>query len=473
MKRIAIRLAFGLLMLMGMVTAISQLSAQTSTDKKEQEKDALVTKAEGQFANGKVDECMKTLEEAAGKNPLLPPAKLMMARLMLGNQQTAQGGRQLLEAAIAENPDHPECYLTNGSLALAEGRVTDTLSNCQIAMQLAEADRWTANQRKTFRKEAAAGLATAFENRRDWSAARKSFQTWSELDPKNVQVRQRLARAIFMSGKHGDALEVLKEAAREDDAKTPTLDPAEVTMALLYSSIIGTEDPKKTPAQDYAKEAVKYFEDAIEKYTDKPRAHQAYAGWLLDTGKTAEAKKHIDAAQKIEGMVLSRESKALLGLYERYMGNHVVAENFFADILRLYPADFFSSNQLALVLIEQPAMAQQQRAEQLAEVNVRQYQRSAEAYATLGWIYLKLGRLEQAERALAVASNSGQVSPDTAFYLAKLLQKREKYKEGYDVIKKANESKAAFINRKPASELEAELKTKLPKDEEKKPTDPK
>ena len=52
-----------------------------------------------------------------------------------------------------------------------------------------------------------------------------------------------------------------------------------------------------------------------------------------------------------------------------------------------------------------------------AENNVRQYQRNPEAASTYGWVLSEMGRLDDAEKWLQYAVSSGQVSPDTAYYL--------------------------------------------------------
>lgn len=462
------RLLAGPMLVLGILWTACDLTAQTSADKKEKEKHELQLKAEGMFVKGDIEGCFKALQDWESKDPTAPPARLQLARYLIGNQQTVQAGRQLLEVAIVENPDHPEVYLSNGSIALAEGRITDAVLNCQIALQLSEGNRWSAAQRKTFQREARAGLATSFEARKDWTSARTQFAAWSELEPKNGQLRQRMARALFLTGKTKEAFAELETSAADDK----TLEPPEVTMGLLYSSIVGTEDPKKKDKdkEDFAKLAEEWFKKADAKFPDKIRVKQAYAGWLLDSGKLKEAGTFIDDAVKLDGKTLSRETKALQGLQERYKGNWAAAEKIFEDLLRLQPADFFSSNQLALVLIEQDDPSQQRRAVQLAEVNARQYPRSAEAFATLGWVYFKSGRVDEADRTLGTATNSGQASADTAYYLGKLLAKKEMYNRAKEVLDKALETKGVFVNRERAKDLLAEIKPKVkdePKEKEK------
>src|SRR5438105_12027168 len=53
---------------------------------------------------GQIDDAYKLLQEAVKKNPHLPPAQLMLARLFLATNEGQRQGRAVLERAAAENP---------------------------------------------------------------------------------------------------------------------------------------------------------------------------------------------------------------------------------------------------------------------------------------------------------------------------------------------------------------------------------
>ena len=57
------------------------------------------------------------------------------------------------------------------------------------------------------------------------------------------------------------------------------------------------------------------------------------------------------------------------------------------------------------------------RPKQIAEGNVRNLQRSSEAWATLGWIQLQLGDPASAEKSLANAAQLGPPFRDAVYYL--------------------------------------------------------
>ena len=61
---------------------------------------------------------------------------------------------------------------------------------------------------------------------------------------------------------------------------------------------------------------------------------------------------------------------------------------------------------------------------QLAEANARLDPNSREAVTTLGWVYYRNGRLEDAERALRAVTSNGAVNSEAAYYLARVLSER-------------------------------------------------
>src|SRR5207249_4551728 len=130
----------------------------------------------------------------------------------------------------------------------------------------AAAERWTADQRKAFQREARQALALAFERRGDWAAARAQLAAWLELDPTNTTARQRLAVALFRQGKTDEAFAELQTASKDN----PAADPAELSMAGLY---VGRND--RAAGDD--KLAEEWFQKALQKYAQNARVHQAYA----------------------------------------------------------------------------------------------------------------------------------------------------------------------------------------------------
>ncbi|QVL32162.1 hypothetical protein KIH39_25550 [Telmatocola sphagniphila] len=463
LSRVGVAL-LGTITLAGFATPNQQLYAQGDT-KTAEKKNEDVDKAEKAFNKGQFDECLKFLQDAEKKDPKIAPARLNLARFFLtvlrSNQidqnarlQVFQMARTNLERAVIENPNHPECYLEIASIALSEFRFTETILACQTALTLAKSDKWSSDQKKIFEKEANAGLATAFDDRGDWESAKTHYLAWKILDPKSAPLMQRLAKVYFNLNKADEAFVELTQAKAED----PTLDPPEVAMGLLWAN-----KPNKAKAEEW-------FQKAITKNPKLARVHQAYGGWLLDTGNLAAAKISINQAKTLDPM--APETQSLLGLLARYENRLDEAEKIFEDLMRSQPANFFASNQLAQVLAEQTSSpSQQQRALQIAGVNKDRLSRNPEAWSTLGWVLLKVGKESDAEQALntSITLSNKQVAPDTAYFIASVLKKKDE-KKFSDEIRKYLEgaiaAESAFIHRADAVRMLTDLNSRYPKKEE-------
>jgi uncharacterized protein HemY len=196
-----------------------------------------------------------------------------------------------------------------------------------------------------------------------------------------------------------------------------------------------------------AAKARDWLEKATKAEPDSVRVHLAYADWLLQQNELGQAKVHADAAAKRKAD--DPEVLKIQGLIARAGAD-------------LAAADFFASNQLALVLADQSDKDQRSRAVQMAEVNARQYQRSADALATLGYVLFRVGNPDDALKALQAAVSGGQAAPDTAYYLALVLNDKGKPEEAVKLLEGALQAKGLFVYRKQAEALLAALKKKEP-----------
>lgn len=412
--------------------------------------------AGAELTKGNIDGALKLLEEAVKKKPDLAPARLMLARLLFSTREGHQQGRAQLELAARENPDHPEIYLTNATLANNEGRITDTILNCEKALQYCNNVRWTADQRRGFESQARQGLAASYENRRDWDHARTQLNALLEAEPRNGQLHARLAQALFFCGKTDDAFQELTQAQKDESA----LDPPTVAMAKLWA--IKGDD----------KEARQWFDKAIKAEPNNIRVHLAYANWLLQQNLVGQAKIHVDAAYK--NRPEDHDVQKMQGLIHRIQKELPAAEAIFKKIISDSPSDYFATNQLALILADAPKENKEarSRAVQYAEVNARANQRNAEALATLGYVYYQTNNLDDALKALQAAVSSGQAAPDTAYYLALVLYDREKTDEARKLLANALGAKGLFVYRDAAEALAKKIDKDKPKDSSKTPAKP-
>jgi tetratricopeptide (TPR) repeat protein len=284
------------------------------------------------------------------------------------------------------------------------------------------------------------GLADVAINHKDWAGAQKHLEAWLKLAPKNTTAMQLLAGCLFEQKNVPGALEKLKEAAKVD----PEILTPEAMLAQYYEQSGDHENAKK------------WMVSALTLAPKDLKTRLTAGQWSLHTGRLDDAQTQAAAALQIDPTSLP--AKILRGVVAIFQKDYTTAERYF-ELARLQsPRNFAAGNDLALALIEQDDKPKQLRALEYAENNVRLYQRSPEAASTYGWVLYKLGRLDDAEKWLQAAISAGQVSPETAYYCARLAKDR-----GHDAVAKqwlegALKSTSPFAMRPEATALMEKLK---------------
>ncbi|MFO0910511.1 MAG: tetratricopeptide repeat protein [Isosphaeraceae bacterium] len=192
------------------------------------------------------------------------------------------------------------------------------------------------------------------------------------------------------------------------------------------------------------------MKEAVKALPGDRQTREAFALWLLQNDRPDEAKTEAEAAAAAVAPEVLKTLTYLQGLIARHRKDHAAAVRLFEAVLKESADDFAASNQLALALIESDDSAPRQRAQELAERNVQRQPKSAEALATLGWIYFRLGRVDAAERALSAATSGGDLSCDTAYYLAQILVQKGRIAEARAMIASAVKAPGRFTFRNDA-----------------------
>ncbi|MEK6238307.1 MAG: tetratricopeptide repeat protein, partial [Planctomycetales bacterium] len=362
------------------------------------------TSAEGlqeavaRFKQGQFDDSLALLKQAVEKNPELPPARFLLAEFFLSAQRLGDA-RAHLEQTVADHPNFPGSYLAFAKLAGAEGRLSNAQLNYDKALSVLE-HAPSENLRASFQLQILDGVAIIAERRGQWGAAKNALADCLKHDPSNLATQRRLARATFRDGNADACLEMLKEIAEEDEKSLPS----EVVMG-LFSSESGDQ-----------KQAQQWMEKAVSGSPENLQVHLAAGQWRFQQHQLEEALQHAETALKLDPKSL--DAAGLYGLAARGQGKFAEAETQFERIHKESPANFDAGNQLALVLVEQEDEGKRRRALELAEVNARQYPRSAAALSTLGWVYYRLGRLDDSVKVLQAAVSGGRGTSETAYYLA-------------------------------------------------------
>lgn len=410
------------------------------------------------------------LNAAKDADKSMPPGELLLARLLIAINNIAQG-RQLLDRVASQHADTPEVYLLLGNLALGEGRLTDAFLQYSRAGELVGAqddgrtsvvkDRWNDVRRGDFLREVYSGKAAVFEQLQNWDRAQTELIPWLAMNPEDPLVHFRKGRLYYLQGVASNDDKTFEnsytEAKKEfKDAYTmqkkagvykndPAMERPEVMLLQLHTLANKLERSRDEIKLIEGDEAAIKSDDAKE----ASRIFTQISTWYLRQGEFEEARKYATKATELD-----KESDALKALSAMlgYYSNDPKAEDDFSKMHSNTPGDFFASNYLALILSESQDEAKKNRAVQLAELNARLYQQSAEALSTLGWCYFNAGRFQDALKVMGVFTQGAQISPDTAYYFAKVLfsVNRKATDDVFNLLNSAISAKGPFKHRREA-----------------------
>ncbi len=226
----------------------------------------------------------------------------------------------------------------------------------------------------------------------------------------------------------------LSEAkAKKDDTENNMLPPEAIVAQYFW----------KTGDQDNAK---KWMIVALQQYPRKLNVRVLATQWAWETEQLVEAEKQASAVLQLDPQSL--DGLILRGLIARFQRNYKAAEEYFQKAVLLQPGLFAATNNLALALVEQKSDDKKSRALAYAEQNAQKYQKTnqrGEALGTYGWVLYKLGRYDDAEKALRAAVSGGSFTPDTAYYLARVLNKQGGHnKDAINLLERCAEDQRAL-----------------------------
>jgi tetratricopeptide (TPR) repeat protein len=379
------------------------------------------------FKVRKYKECEQELEKAAKKFPeTLPPAPIVMAQLFAGTQQAGMA-RGSLERAVKDYPTDPEAYVTLGTIAVQEGRVTEASAMFNKALDLLPNFKTSAKRKAALEPQTISGLAAVAERREEWAPAQSQLERLLKVLPEKedtatfrAQALLRLARVLF---KQQDAVGALKNLRAAYDLDKKNVLTPEAILGSLYQQV------------DDDRNAGIWMANALRRNPEDPRTRLFIGQWSLETDQFKEAREHAEKAIQLDPK--SAEAKNLRGVVALFEKKYSDAAGYFESVHLQSPGNFAASNNLALALCEQEDKTKLQQALEYANNNFQANPKSAEAASTLCWVLYKAGDIDRAERAIQVALQSGQgnMSPDTAYYLAEILSKRDKKEEAKNVLK--------------------------------------
>jgi tetratricopeptide (TPR) repeat protein len=407
-------------------------SASTTTHSQE------VGDAIARFKDRDFDGALKLLKEAAKKDSNLPPAQMIMVELF-AQANLPMGVRNALDRATFDSPDDPEAYIVMGDFALRERRITEAALLYQKARELASKFNKSRKRKELLEPRVLSGLATIEEIHENWAGAQMLLNAWLNLEPKNAETMQRLSRCLFLQKDAPGALAMLKRAAEAD----PTMLTPEAVLGQLYQRV------------GDRKNATIWMTEAINAAPKDVKTRMAAAQWALEMGKMDDARTQIEAAMQLDPKSL--DAKILCGIVALFDKDYSRAETYLVSAHNQSPGNFAASNSLALALVEQKDEAKKRSALEYAVANVQQNPKLAEAASTCGWVLYNLGKLDDAEKAFQTAISGGQISPSTAYYMARLSCDRGRKEQARRLLEIALKSTGPFALRQDAKALLEEL----------------
>lgn len=424
---------------------------EDSTETPDAPKYKVVKDAMDLFVQREFDKARNAFKEAQLNYKELPPAEILMTRMLIAARQP-QLARAELEQCVRINAADPEPYLYFAEAAITEGRVTDAAAILAIGFPKLKEYADNPFRKNNLVKRYFSINAAVAEARKQWEDAEKSLKEWIKLDPKAAAAHQRLARVLFQSdSKDPNIFKELETAA----AIEKTLPSPNISMAQLFESL---NDAAGREA------ATKYVEAAVAEKVDANNKERVLKSFLtatqfaVSTNKLQDAVKYADGALKIDPNSL--DAQLTRGIVARMTRDFTTAETQLDALNAKYPINFAVSNNLALVLAEQTEPAKKERAQQLATLNYnnnkQNQQLAVEAAATLGWTYYKAGKLADAEKALQAVIQSNQLNADSAYYVARVLADRGRNADALSVVNVALQT-PVFFNKADAEALKQKL----------------
>ena len=436
----------------------AKLILEESVESPDAPKYTVIKEAMDLFVKRDFDAARKKFENARLDYKELPPAEILMTRMLIA-ARSPQLARAELEQCVRTNESDPEPYLYFAEAAVSEGRITD--ADAVLAICSPKLASYMEKKENPFRLNNLSKRywnikAAVAESRKQWDSAKLSLNNWIKLDPKSAIPRQRLARVLFQSNsKDPEIMKELEEAAKLEK----TFPSPNVSMAQLFESLNDNAGREQ---------AAKYLEAAIAERVaaDSSNKDRVLKSFLYATQAAVSANKLNDAVRYAEGALkidpTSLDAQLTRGIVARMARDYVTAEKQLDTLIAQHPINFAVSNNLALVLAEQPEQAKKERALQLAMLNFNNnrenQQLAVEAAATLGWAYYKTNNLPKAAEVLQAVIKSNQLTPDSKYYVAQVLADRGQNADALNVVNEALQT-PVFFNKVAAEDLKKKLST--------------
>lgn len=337
--------------------------------------------AQDQALAGHYDDALKTYSELSEANPQDPQPFLRSAQIYR-EQKKLPEARRMINKAKALNPDDVEVLFAEANLLSDEGKTTDAIATLKTLLGKTAQKNYDQQQRGA-RAEMLEQIGVLYRKNEQYDQAVASFRQISELDPDlTPRVEAQVVETYRLGRQYAKAQEV-------SDAAT-TKYPNDRTLAQTRAELLA--DQGKTA------EAVAELNKLLNGKADRDIYLQ-----LADTYQKAkdykDMAKAVDAAEKlsktkeektnilfVRGEMLERQKK-----YEQ-------AEKVFRQVVDADPENASALNYLGYMLADRGT-----RLTEAAELIQKAVSMEPNNYAyldSLGWVYYRQDKLDEAERQL-------------------------------------------------------------------------
>ncbi|MBX3422387.1 MAG: tetratricopeptide repeat protein [Pirellulaceae bacterium] len=384
---------------------------------------------------GDIQNFRKGYDELAATSSSLPAVEVFLGKLLITNNQIADA-TQMLEEYVLKNQEDAEAHVALGIIAMKTGRFSDAWLQSLYAQRLVDRGKLPEARTKFALPSLTELRAEVAERRQQWSESEQLFLKLYELLPGQGYAMLRAGRTKVLAGDLKGSYELLKQARQNH----PNLPLPELTIAqVLEANTDWVRDREHVVRID------SWMELALKEHPDELSAGSSYMHWLLLSDRPQEA---IALYQTLsEPHKLDRNVTLLRCLAARYLQDYSTAEQLLTEAMAVHPDDLDFSDQLAQVLVESGDADKLKRAAELAESNSKRSPASEATIATLAWVKTHSGELGPAATLLQPLASRGQMSAQTAYYLARLLAKQGKFDDSHRLLAAAANTRGLFPQR--------------------------
>ena len=398
------------------------------------------------YADRNMDKALKLLNELKAVSPQCPPGEILIASLHFSAQRNALGF-QALEAAAKKAPDYPGVYFAFGRMALNQNRLTDAGALAEKAGRAFQNGDFAEVETIHFRRQyfqIMTLVALRQERLEDASKLSASFQKVAPDDTGSLVLA---AEVACNNGETEKSLEFLRRMRASDPSlKVPELIVAEWCRAL-----------------GRVEESATLMRKAVSQHPDDAATQIAFADWAVGSEEFESA---MDAVKKAES-ANQKETLATMwikGQVAFAKEDYETAEN---ELKKIFAQNqgVEITHQYALCLIENADNEKKYLAHKLAEKNLKASPNNKRALAAAGWILYRRGEKKNSEFYFAQATKDKNLTPETAYYLARFFAEKGDNTNAMLLLKQAVSKKGYFMYRQPATKLLKEVSAKLDKKE--------